>query len=376
VELELGEYQELLRATTRAFLEAECPITATRALADDPAGFDPAAWKAGAALGWTSLLVSEADGGGSVSGNGVADLVLVAEELGRLVAPGPLVPCNVVASALGAWADEPRRREALAGIVAGDLVAAWAHAEPAGTDPTRLDTGPADGTFTLTGTKAPVEAGAQAGLLLVSAVGDDGPVQVVVRADADGVRIAPRGSLDLVRRFADVRLDHVPVTAADVVGTPGPATAADLDRQLALAVVLQCAETVGALDRIFAITVEMLGDRYSFGRVLASYQALKHRCADLKVAVEACAATATAAARALAAGRPDAGELAAVAKAWIGPVATEVVQDCVQLHGGIGVTWDHDLHLYLRRATVNRGTYGTPEDHLDRVAHELLGAPA
>src|SRR4051812_40631946 len=115
VELELGEYQELLRATTRSFIEAECSITATRALADDPAGFDPDVWKAGCALGWTSLLVSESDGGGSVSGNGVADVVLVAEELGRMVAPGPFLPANVVASSLAGWDDEDRRRATLEG---------------------------------------------------------------------------------------------------------------------------------------------------------------------------------------------------------------------------------------------------------------------
>ena len=109
------------------------------------------------------------------------------------------------------------------------------------------------------------------------------------------------------------------------------------------------------------MTLEYLGDRYSFGRPLSSYQALKHRIADDKMHLEACHATVTAAAQAVGAGAPEAGELASVAKAWVGPHATELIQDCVQLHGGIGVTWEHDLHLYLRRATVDRATYGTPE---------------
>lgn len=375
MELELDEYQEVLRASTRAFLESESPITAVRALAEDPAGFGPGYWKAGAELGWTSLLVDPHDGGGSVSGCGLADLVIVAEEMGRLVAPGPLVPTNVVASALGAWTDEPRRRMALGQLISGELVAAWAHDEPAGAAPTRLEAPTGSGSSRLTGTKAPVEAGAQAGLLLVSATSDDGPVQVVVPTDAPGVTSTPMGSLDLVRRFAEVRLDGVEVAEADVVTAPD-ATPATLDRQRALAVVLQCAETVGAVGRIFGVTIEMLGDRYSFGRALASYQALKHRCADLELRLQGCQATATAAARALAAGASNAAELASVAKAWIGPAATEIVQDCVQLHGGIGVTWDHDLHLYLRRVTVNRGTYGTPEEHLAHVADHLLGATA
>ncbi len=137
---------------------------------------------------------------------------------------------------------------------------------------------------------------------------------------------------------------------------------------------LQCAESCGAIDRVFEMTVEYLGDRYSFGRPLSSYQALKHRVADQKVWLEACHGIATA--RRPGRGHRRAGRRrswSSAAKAWIGPHATELVQDCVQLHGGIGVTWEHDLHLYLRRTTVNRATYGTPEEHADRVATRVLG---
>jgi alkylation response protein AidB-like acyl-CoA dehydrogenase len=375
VELELGEYQELLRATTRSFIEAECSITATRALADDPAGFDPDVWKAGCALGWTSLLVSESDGGGSVSGNGVADVVLVAEELGRMVAPGPFLPANVVASALAGWDDDERRRATLEGIMAGSTIAAWVPVEPGGDEPARLTAGPSPGSFTLDGSRRTVEAGAQAHVFLVTAITDDGVRHVVVPADAPGVRVEPMGGLDLVRRFATIHFDGVAIAAADVVGS-AEGSFDEMVRQWTLAVVLQCAETVGALDRIFALTLEMMGDRYSFGRPLSSYQALKHRCADLKLDIERCHATASAASRALAEGQPDADELASVAKAFIGPVATEAVQDCVQLHGGIGVTYEHDLHLYLRRVTVNRGMYGSPDHHLDRIADALMGESA
>jgi alkylation response protein AidB-like acyl-CoA dehydrogenase len=148
----------------------------------------------------------------------------------------------------------------------------------------------------------------------------------------------------------------------------------DVERQLQIAVVLQCAEMVGAADRMFEVTLEYLGDRYSFGRPLSSYQALKHRVADDKMWLEACHAIATAAARAVATEAGDAGAVVSAAKAWIGPHATELIQDCVQLHGGIGVTWEHDLHLYLRRTTVDRVTYGTPEEHSERIATRLLGA--
>ncbi len=366
MELELSEDQAFFQQTTRKFLTTECPLATVRSLEDDPAGFTPEYWKQGAALGWTSMLVPEADGGGSLSEHGLLDLVLVAEEMGRLVSPGPLVPVNVVASALARRGSAEQKAAVLPGLLTGESVAAWC-----GTTAVAA-TRDGDG-FVLSGVVAPVEAGAQAAHHLVAARTDDGLTQLLVPTDAAGVTVTRMGSLDRVRRFAEVHFDAVAVPATAVVGAVG-AAADDLEHQLQTAVVLQCAESVGAMDRMFDVTLEYLGDRYSFGRPLASYQALKHRVADDKLWLEACHATATAAAEAVATGAPDADELVSAAKAWIGPHATELLQDCVQLHGGIGVTWEHDLHLYLRRATVNRLTYGTPEEHAERVAANLLGA--
>jgi alkylation response protein AidB-like acyl-CoA dehydrogenase len=365
VELELSGEQEVLLEATRRFIATECPITKVRELADHPAGFDPAWWERGAALGWTSMLVPPALGGGSISAHGLLDLVLVAEEMGRMVTPGPLVPVNVVASALGAGGTPDQQASVLAGLVEGTAVAAWCGVAPVDAAPV------AGGGWTLTGEAAPVEAAGQAAHLLVAATDGQGLTQFLVPTATPGVVIRPMDGLDLVRRHAHVRFDAVEVPPAAVVGTAGTA-AEDLERQLQVAVVLQCSELVGIAGRVFEMTVDYLGDRYSFGRPLASYQALKHRVADLKLWLEACLATAAAAARAVAAGDPAAAELASAAKATIGPHVTELVQDCVQLHGGIGVTWEHDLHLYLRRATVDRLTHGTPEDHRERVAAVLL----
>jgi alkylation response protein AidB-like acyl-CoA dehydrogenase len=366
VELELTEEQAFFQQTTRKFLAAECPITTVRSLESDPSGFTPEYWKQGAELGWTSLLVPEADGGGSLSEHGLLDLVLVAEEMGRLVSPGPLVPVSVVASALVDEGTATQRAAVLPGLVSGEQVAAWCGPDPI--DASRT----ADG-FTLQGVATPVEAGAQAQHLLVAARIDGGVIQLLVPSATAGVTTAPLGGLDLVRRFADVRFDAVTVPASAVVGDPS-ATAEAIERQLQIAVVLQCAAMVGAIDRVFEMTLEYLDDRYSFGRPLSSYQALKHRVADDKLWLEACHAIATGAARAVATRADTAAELVSAAKAWIGPHATELIQDCIQLHGGIGVTWEHDLHLYLRRATVDRVTYGTPEDHAERIATQILGA--
>jgi alkylation response protein AidB-like acyl-CoA dehydrogenase len=213
-----------------------------------------------------------------------------------------------------------------------------------------------------------VEAAAGADQLLVVARTPDGPAQFLVPAASPGVTVTPLRSLDFTRRYADVRFDHAEVAADAVVGE-----GADIERQLQLAVALQCAETVGVVDRVLSFTLEYAFDRHTFGRALASYQALKHRFADMKTWLEACHATAAGAADAVQAGSPDAARLASVAAAYIGERSTTIIQDCVQLHGGIGVTWEHDIHLYLRRATVNRATYGTPHDHRARVA-ALLAA--
>jgi alkylation response protein AidB-like acyl-CoA dehydrogenase len=312
--------------------------------------------------------VPEADGGGSFSEHGLADLVLVAEEMGRVVAPGPLGPVNVVASVLGRVGSPEQKANVLPGLLSGARVAAWCGARP-------VSGRPDGGGFTLSGTCSPVEAGAQADHLLVAVEHEGAHSQVLVPAGAAGLTVTPLSGLDLVRRFAEVRFDDVAVPADAVVGPAGDA-AAEVEHALRVACTLQCAETTGVLDKVFTTTLEYLGDRYSFGRALASYQALKHRVADDKVVLEACHGIATAAARAVATSQPGAGEVVSAAKAWIGPRATEMIQDCVQLHGGIGVTWEHDLHLYLRRATVNRATHGTPEEHAERVAASRLGATA
>jgi alkylation response protein AidB-like acyl-CoA dehydrogenase len=314
------------------------------------------------------LLVPEADGGGSLSDDGLLDLVLVAEEMGHVVAPGPLGPVNVVASVLGRVGSPEQKAEVLPGLLTGERVAAWCGARP-------VRGRPDGGAFVLSGTCSPVEAGAQADHLLVAVEHGGAFSQVLVPAGAAGLTVTPMSGLDLVRRFAEVRFDDVAVPADAVVGPVGDA-AAEVEHALQVACTLQCAETTGIMDKVFTTTLEYLGDRYSFGRALASYQALKHRVADDKVMLEACHGIASAAARAVATGKPDAADVVSAAKAWIGPRATEMIQDCVQLHGGIGVTWEHDLHLYLRRATVNRATHGTPEEHAERVAASKLGATA
>jgi alkylation response protein AidB-like acyl-CoA dehydrogenase len=371
MDFDLTADQKLFRATTREFLEKEMPLTRVRELGESGVGFEPDWWRRGSELGWNSLIADTSAGGDSISGEGLVDACIVAEEMGRLVSPGPLTGTNVVLAALSEAANAAGHAEVTGALMAGEAVASWAVYEPGhGFAPLKPNVrAEPDGTgYVLSGVKDRVDGGDQADYFLVTAADPaDGVVQLLVPASAPGVTVTPELSLDLVRRYARVELDGVRVSGDGVV-IPADSAQIAVNRQIQVAVALQCAETVGALGRVFEFTVQWAFDRYSFGRPLASYQALKHRFADMKTWLEACTATASGAAHAASAKSTDADELASVAKSYVGARATDIIQDCVQLHGGIGVTWEHDIHLYLRRATVNRVMFGTPGEHRQRLA--------
>ena len=365
MDLNLTADQRLFRSTTQDFLAKTSSISQVRELADGPEGFGRDWWRQGAELGWTAMLVPEHLGGGTVSGSGLADLCIVAEEMGRTCAPGPLATTSAVLAGLVAG----DTTDQIEGILTGDLVAAWAVYEPGhGWDPTTPGTRaePTGTGFRLTGVKDRVESGDQADLFLVTAQTGEGPTQFLVPADHPGVTITATAGLDLVRRFARLHLDAVELGTDAVVGEVGGAATA-IQHQLHVAAALHTAEMAGATDKTLEFTIQWAFDRYTFGRPLASYQALKHRFANNKTWLEACQATAAAAPRAVDAGDERAAELVSAAKSYVGSKAPVIIQDCVQLHGGIGVTWEHDLHLYLRRVAIDRALYGTPEEHRRRI---------
>ena len=360
------EDQELFERATARFLEAHFPIARVRALAAEPSTFEADTWREAAQLGWTTLLVPEAAGGGSISDNGLADLLIVAAGFGRHAAPGPLLGTNAVAAALGRWGSPEQQAGPLAELVAGDAVGAWAHGRSVVATPS------ADGVV-LRGRVGPVEYGADAAYLLVTAEDADGRTQYLVPQAESGIQRAPLRSLDLTRRFVDVAFEDVAVPADARVGPPGGG-----DDQhahlLDIVAVLATGEIVGAMDSAFEMTMEWVANRYSFGRPLHSYQEIKHRMADLRTQREAAEAVAARAAFAVGTGAADAREWASAAMAYSGRVGPELVQDCIQLHGGIGVTADHDLHVFLRRAALDANLYGTATDFAQRLGRIVADA--
>jgi alkylation response protein AidB-like acyl-CoA dehydrogenase len=365
--LRLSSDQEFFRETTAKFLREHAPVAEVRRRRDDPAGFDREYWRRGAELGWTSLLVDDSRGGGSISGDGLVDLTLVAFEFGRTAAPGPILPTNVVAGALSRAGTHD---DVLADLLSGNTIATWCLGEPApydGLDGVSLEITIEGDALVLNGVKRPVESADQATHLLVTGRTGDGTTQVIVPVDTPGVSVAPMQSVDLTRRFSVVTFDNVRVPAEAVIGVVGKADG-DVERQLQQALAITAAESVGAMDMGFEMTLQWAFERYSFGRPLASYQALKHRFADMKMWLEASHAISDEAAVAVAAGAANANELVSAAKAYVGDYGSELLQDCVQMHGGLGVTYEHDVHLFLRRHAVNRTLYGTPAQHRQRLA--------
>jgi alkylation response protein AidB-like acyl-CoA dehydrogenase len=365
---EASEGEILIRDSIKRFLEAEAPL-ARRKSGTPPAEADLRSfWKGAAAIGVTSLLVPDSWGGAGMD-LPVSCLSVVAEEMGRVVAPGALLPCNVVADAVARSGSASQRDEWLPAIVSGDCIATWAVGERGERwlpDSLRLSATRHGGDYLLDGIKNPVEAGVEADLLLVTAVTGDGPVQLLVPTRTPGVRVKPLNSLDVARSFAEIGFEGVRVPASAALGDPGTVRS-DIDMQIDLALCLQAAETAAMMQAVFDLTIDYLLDRYAFGRIVASYQAIKHRLAEHKVWLEASLALATAAAQAISDDRGSASRLASAAKVHIGDQSLTSMSDCSQLLGGISMTWEHDHHLFLRRATANRAIYGSPTLHRERL---------
>ena len=321
-------------------------------------------WRQSAEIGWFSSLLRDGDAADAdVDARRGDTLAVLAYEAGHELAPVSLLGTNVVIDALERCAPN-RWREVIDDVSAGRSLAAWCADDRAllfNAAP-RLEAHGGEGGMRLTGSVI-TDARADVDWLLVTAATPAQPVQHLLRAATTGIEIHPVRAIDFSREYVEVTFDDVVLDPEGAL----PHVPGQVERQFDLALLIEVAETAGAMDAGFAITLEWLANRRSFGRPLSSYQALKHRVADIRVWLEAAFACRDGLAAAIDDERADRTLLASCAKAYVSHHAAELLQDCVQMHGGIGVTWEHDLHLFLRRATAHWGTFGTPTDHYERI---------
>ena len=367
MDLDLSEEQELLADTVAKLIERHCPVSKVRSLIDEGAGIDRGTWRSYGAVGLFGLLVPGSHGGSSTGSDGMIAAALVCEEMGRNLQPGPFVPTLLVAQALA----ESERTDAgavvLDDLLSGRQVATWAVAERGSCDPADvvLEARREASGYVLSGMKDLVHDAHRADEVLVTARLDGSLADFLVPTGTAGVSSIPYGSLDVTRRYGQLLLDGVHLPAAALVGR-WPNAGASIARRFDRSVALQCAETVGATAAIFEMTVEYAKERLSFGRPIGSYQAIKHRLADMMMLLEAAKATAASVARQMS-GEASDSLLASTGKSYVAEACTTVVQEALQIHGGIGFTWEHDLHLYLRRVKSNEALLGTPSWHRERI---------
>jgi alkylation response protein AidB-like acyl-CoA dehydrogenase len=328
---------------------------------------DLTGWKAGADLAWPAMLVPLRYGGAGPAG-GLVTAAVVGEELGAALQPWPFVEVNVFADAVARYGSVRQCEQFLPGLAAGTALATWAIADDGkswdGTG--RITTARrSPGGWTVSGCKTAVVGADSADHMLLTAAGPDGPLQLIVATSEPGITIVPLNGLDLSRRLAEVRLEQVRVSVSAELGEPGDRAA--IERQLQLAGALCTVDTVGATQRLFDSTVRYATERVAFGRPIGSFQAVKHQLADGITWLEASQAAAWQAIDALDAGDPDSPEFVSTAKAFVGQHCPRIVQMCMQVHGGIAMTWEHWAHLYLRRVRTNDALYGSAGWHQDRL---------
>ncbi|MFD4508119.1 acyl-CoA dehydrogenase family protein [Streptomyces sp. NPDC058457] len=356
VDFELSEEQAALREASRDLLTSYCPPHLVRSVLDAGLDVDEKLWNRGARMGWTGLATPEAQGGAA---QGLAELCLVAEELGRAAAPGPFVE-TALASMSAAWGGPDLSDlavRAATDLGEGRLKAGFVHHG--------CLTARREGRgLVLTGRATAVHAAACTDWLLVTLTGDEPYVLLVPTAAA---RTERRTTLDLTRSWYDVVFDDVTVPAGQVLSDrPGDAT-----RAVDAMTVLTAADALGVGQRLLEMTVAHVTVREQFGRPLGSFQVVKHKAADMLITLRGLRAATYYAALAFDAGHDDAPMAAAVAKAFASDRLPDVAGEALQCHGGIGFTWEHDLHLYLRRATVDSLVHGTAAHHHQRVLAHL-----
>jgi alkylation response protein AidB-like acyl-CoA dehydrogenase len=369
-----SDEQEEFRRVVRRFLEDHSPPADVRRLMETPEGFDREVWRHLCdQLGLPAVHIPEEYGG---QGFGFVELGIVLEEMGRALLCAPYFASAVLtATAILEGATPTHKKELLPLLASGESIGALAVTEPNGRwDAAGIETTarPNDGAFLLDGVKSYVLDGQTADLLLVAArepgsSGETGLSLFAVASDADGLLRRPLATADATRKQSRLEFSGVRAELVGEQGSAGPALARTFD----LAAIALANECVGGAQRVLEESVEYAKTRVQFGRPIGSFQAIKHRCADMLLDVELARSAAHYAAAAVAEGNDEVPALASLAKAFACDAYVRAASENIQIHGGVGFTWEHDAHLYFKRAKSAEVFLGDPAHHRELLAQRL-----
>ena len=369
-----SEEQEMLRRSAREFLAKECPPKAVRRAMESADAYDPVLWKKMAALGWTALGIPEAYGGAGT----FLDLAVVLEETGRALVPGPFfATMGLAVPAMLEAGSDAQKKQVLGAIAAGEARATLAFTESSGrwdaSSITMRATQEA-GAWRLDGVKQFVPDAHVADYIVVAArsrgEGEEGITLFLVPAGTPGVAVTPLQTMDMTRRWCEVRFDGASVGADLVMGEPHKAWPR-LKRALEWGAAALCAEMAGGASKVLESSSEYAKSRQQFGKQIGVYQAVSHRIADMLVMAESGKSATYYAAWAIDADAPDRGVATSTAKAYVSDAYRQISNAGIQVHGGIGFTWEHDSHLFLKRAKSCEVMLGDATYHRELVAQSL-----
>ncbi len=364
------EEQQLLRSELRKFLDQNCPLAEVRKLAESPAGYSSSLWQRMAELGWLGLLVPEEHGG---AGLGWVDLVVLLEETGRTLFPSPLIATQLAATAIADAGSDEQKARWLPGLAAGTSIGTLALLE----ESDRLDAagfaleGKPDGDgFALHGEKRFVLDAGNADLFVVAFRSGSGPEEIslgVVERGATGLDVEPHTTMDTTKRMGRLRFDDVRVPADALLGRAG-AGWGEVSHLLGCGAAAVTAEVIGAAEAALDLTVGYAKQRIQFDAPIGRFQGVKHPLAEMYVDIESYKSLLYYAVWLLDENPQEAALSISRAKAFAGESFAKMGIDCVQLHGGIGYTWEYDIQLYLKRAKWARPAFGGSAYHYERIA--------
>ncbi len=366
---DLTDEQQAIKSTAHDFLAARYKSERIRELADSDSGFEQSDWDEMAELGWTGLALPEEWGG---QGLGIVDLAVLFEEMGYALAPSPLLSNTVAGLALSLCGSDDQRERFLRPLAEGKLrgtPALWDAGSGATIGSFTMEARPDGDGIVLDGEKVLVMDAAAADFFLVATA--DGRRHIVERGAA-GVSIAPATAIDPTRRLYSVRFDGVKVASGDSL----PAAGEEYYPVFFRICVALAAESTGIAQRTMEMAVSYAKDRQQFGRPIGSYQAVSHRCAQMLLETENARSAVYGAAWAADAEPESLPRAASMAKAYASDAGWRVPDASIQVHGGIGFTWEHDLHFFLKRGRANAAMFGDAKWHRERVADAVLAAAA